>query len=91
MGAEPLLSVATRSLLFSIAHNALTNVFRHGEASCEATAGEDAELDLRHIQPAAMLGCVVKFQSSGDAPGFRRRKGLIQRRLAMGIESLPRT
>ena len=28
----------------------------------EATAGEDAELDLRHIQPAAMLGSVVKLQ-----------------------------
>lgn len=91
VGAEPLLSVATRSLLFSIAHNALTNVFRHGEAPCEATVGEDAELDFRHIQPAAMLGRVVKFQPLGDAPGFRRRKGLIQRRLAMGIESLPHT
>ena len=30
-----------------------------GETSAEATAGEDAELDLRHVQPAAMLGRVV--------------------------------
>ena len=30
-GVEPPLSVETRSLLFSIAHNALTNAFRHAE------------------------------------------------------------
>ena len=32
-GAEPPLTVEARSLLFSIAHNALTNAFRHSEAS----------------------------------------------------------
>ena len=32
-GEEPLLPVEARSLLFSIAHNALTNAFRHAEAS----------------------------------------------------------
>ena len=32
-GAEPDLSVEARSLLFSIAHNALTNAFRHAAAS----------------------------------------------------------
>ena len=31
-GQEPLLTVEARSLLFSIAHNALTNAFRHAEA-----------------------------------------------------------
>ena len=36
----------------------------------EATAGEDTELDLRHIQPAAVLGCEVKLQPLGDAPGL---------------------
>ena len=33
LGSEPPLSVGTRSMLFSIAHNAMTNVFRHAEAS----------------------------------------------------------
>ncbi len=33
-GVEPQLSTITRSLLFSIAHNALTNAFRHSEAEC---------------------------------------------------------
>ncbi len=32
-GAEPPLSIEARSLLFSIAHNALSNAFRHAEAS----------------------------------------------------------
>ena len=31
-GTEPPLAVETRSRLFSIAHNALTNAFRHAEA-----------------------------------------------------------
>lgn len=33
IGSEPLLPVSMKSLLFSIAHNAMTNVFRHAEAS----------------------------------------------------------
>ena len=33
LGSEPALAVGTKSLLFSIAHNAMTNVFRHAEAS----------------------------------------------------------
>ena len=33
-----------------------------GEPLPETTAGDDAELDFRHIQPAAMLGSVVKLQ-----------------------------
>lgn len=32
-GVEPPLSIETRSVLFSIAHNALTNAYRHAEAS----------------------------------------------------------
>lgn len=32
LGVEPALSVETRSRLFSIAHNALTNAFRHADA-----------------------------------------------------------
>lgn len=34
LGVEPALSVDTRSRLFSIAHNALTNAFRHADAGC---------------------------------------------------------
>ena len=41
-GEEPPLTVAARSLLFSIAHNALTNAFRHAEAGRVSV-----ELDFR--------------------------------------------
>ena len=52
----------------------------------ETVAGENAELDFRHIQPAPMLGGVVKFQFPGYAPGLLRRERLVQRRLAMGVQ-----
>ena len=44
-GEEPLLTVAARSLLFSIAHNALTNAFRHagaGRVLVELNFGEES-------------------------------------------------
>ena len=49
----------------------------------EAAAGYDAEFDLRHIQPTAMLWRVVKLQLPGYAPGLLRRERLVERRLAV--------
>ena len=46
-GAEPPLSVEARSLLFSIAHNALTNAYRHAEAGRVAVDLEFDEEDSR--------------------------------------------
>ena len=46
-GAEPPLSVEARSLLFSIAHNALTNAYRHAEANSVAIDLVFAEEDSR--------------------------------------------
>ena len=45
------------------------------ETLSEATAREDAELDLRHIEPTAVLVGVVKLQPLGDAPCLHRREG----------------
>ncbi len=42
-GAEPPLSIEAKSLLFSIAHNALTNAYRHAEASTVAIDLEFSE------------------------------------------------
>ena len=42
-GVEPPLSIEARSLLFSIAHNALTNAYRHAEANRVAIDLEFAE------------------------------------------------
>ena len=38
-GTEPPLAVETRTRLFSIAHNALTNAFLHAHASCVERLG----------------------------------------------------
>ena len=46
-GVEPALSVETRSLLYSMAHNALTNAFRHAEASRVAVHLAFSEEDSR--------------------------------------------
>ena len=47
--------------------------FLIGDALFEAAAGEDTEFDLRHVEPASMLGGVVELQ-----PPRRRRKGLVK-------------
>ena len=46
-GVEPPLSTETRSLLFSIAHNALTNAYRHAEANRLSVHLEFGEEDIR--------------------------------------------
>ena len=46
-GIEPPLSIEARSLLFSIAHNALTNAYRHAKANRVAIDLEFAEEDGR--------------------------------------------
>ncbi|MCY4557045.1 MAG: histidine kinase [Chloroflexi bacterium] len=46
-GVEPSLSVEAKSSLFSIAHNALTNAFRHAGASRVSVGLEFGEKDIR--------------------------------------------
>ena len=46
-GVEPPLPIEARSLLFSIAHNALTNAYRHAEANRVSVHLEFAEEDSR--------------------------------------------
>ena len=45
-GVEPPLSIETRSLLFSIAHNALTNAYHHAAASRVSVHLEFGEVDM---------------------------------------------
>jgi hypothetical protein len=49
------------------------------DASVEALAGQDADLDLDHVQPTGMLGDVVELQSAQHPSGFVSREGLIER------------
>ena len=46
-GVEPALSIEARGLLFSIAHNALTNAYRHAEASRVSVHLEFGEAGIR--------------------------------------------
>ena len=50
-----------------------------GEPLLQAGAGQDAELDLRHVQPTSMLGGIVELQPPGNPPGFLSRESLVQR------------
>lgn len=39
---------------------------------------KDAELDLGHIKPTAMLGCEVKLQTAQNIAGFSWLEGFVQ-------------
>jgi hypothetical protein len=49
------------------------------DATIEALAGEDADLDLDHVEPAGMLWDVVELQSAQHPSRFIGRKGLVER------------
>ena len=57
-----------------------------GDPLLQAGAGQDAELDLRHVEPTAVLGGVMKLQPLGNPPGFPSRESLVQRCPAMGVQ-----
>jgi len=57
-----------------------------GNALVQVLPGKDRELNLRHVQPAAMLRRVMDLQLVREAFGLRGRKGLIQRRGGMGVQ-----
>ena len=47
---------------------------------------EDAQLDLGHVQPASVIGCVVKLQAFGYAAHLGRSKCLVERAQLVGVE-----
>ncbi len=59
------------------------------DASVQALAREDAQLDLRHVQPTAMLRRVVELQFAQDASGFFRSESLVQRTRPYAYSSCP--
>lgn len=48
-----------------------------GDAPPEAGASQHAKLNLSHVQPTAVFGCVMELQPFHDAPGLSRGKGLV--------------
>src|SRR5690606_36240097 len=47
---------------------------------------QHTQLDLSHIEPAAMFGCEMEFQSIQNAASLRRLKGFIQGSRDMSIQ-----
>ena len=54
--------------------------------SPEAGASQDAELDLRHVEPTTVLGRMVELQPFYDAPGFGSGKCLVQGSRTMSVQ-----
>ena len=90
-GVEPPLSTETRGLLFSIAHNALTNAYRHAEASRVAihlACGTD-EVRLSVLDDGVGLPADYEQHGRGfeNMDGHARRLGgrlVVEPRGAMG-------
>ena len=72
-GAEPALSVDTRSRLFSIAHNALTNAFRHAGAGSVSVALDFSEDRICLTVEDDGAGTSRRLRFAG--PGVRRHEG----------------
>ena len=76
-GAEPSLSAITRGLLFSIAHNAMTNAFRHARAT-KVTLGLDYGRDsLQMTISDDGVGLPPDYSARGH--GFRNMTAYAQR------------
>ena len=76
-GAEPPLSTIARSLLFSIAHNALTNVIRHAEANEVVIVLDCTGEDLRLSVSDDGIGLPEDYQARGH--GFRNMRADAER------------
>ena len=77
LGEEPELSTTARSLLFSIAHNALSNAFRHSRAGAVAVSLEFRSEDLRISVSDDGVGLPDDYAVRGH--GFRNMRADAQR------------
>ena len=48
------------------------------DATIEALAAQDADLDLNHVEPTGVLGGVVELEAAQDTPGLGGRERLIE-------------
>jgi hypothetical protein len=53
--------------------NALAQVLHACHPTRQTASRKDTDLDLRHIQPTAMFGCVMELDALQDAPRRRAR------------------
>ena len=71
-GMEPPLSMEAKSLLFTIAHNALTNAFRHAEASRVLVGLDFGEHELRMSVSDDGVGLPGDYEERGHGFGNMR-------------------
>ena len=76
-GVEPPLSIEARSLLFSIAHNAMTNAFRHAEASRVLVGLDFGEDELRLSVSDDGVGLPGDYEERGH--GFANMRACAER------------
>ena len=76
-GREPPMSTIARSLLFSMAHNALTNVIRHADASGVVISLECDEAELRLSVSDDGIGLPEDYETRGH--GFRNMRADAER------------
>jgi hypothetical protein len=57
--------------------NHLAQFLRRGDPAVEALPDQDAELQLRHVQPAPVLRREVELQTPRDPPRLLRRERLV--------------
>ena len=76
-GVEPQLSTEARSLLFSIAHNALTNALRHAEASRVLVELDFEQDELRLSVSDDGVGLPVDYEEQGH--GFANMRTYAER------------
>jgi hypothetical protein len=55
-------------------------------SAIQVLAAQHAGLDLDHVEPTGVLGGVVELQAKQDAPGFGRRKSLVEGASRVGRE-----
>jgi hypothetical protein len=56
------------------------------DAAVQALRRKDTQLGFGHIQPTAMLGCVVPFEAFSEPPGLGGREGFVKRGLGVRVE-----
>ena len=76
-GVEPPLTIETKGLLFSIAHNALTNAYRHAEASRVSVHIEFGETETRLSVSDDGIGLPADYAKRGH--GFTNMSGDAER------------
>src|SRR5258708_2087387 len=66
--------------------NQLVQVLHAGHPTRQTASRKDTDLDLRHVQPTAMFGRVMKLDSLQDPPRLGWREGFIQGSGRMRVE-----